>query len=230
MPLRDREQLKAAAAARALELVRPGMVIGLGSGSTAEHFIRGLGGLVAHGLDVRAVPTSRASAELAISLRIPTIADLVGPVDLAVDGADEIDPELRLIKGKGGAMTREKLVAASARRFVVIADDSKLVPRLGTTPLPVEVLPFLWRQTADRLELQAGASGRLRGDPTAPYITDSGNFIVDLVFKQPIADAEALDIGLKRTVGVVEHGLFVGMADMCIVAGDKGIQLMRAER
>lgn len=220
----DLEKLKAAAAARALEFVRPGMVIGLGSGSTAGYFIQGLGRLVSHGLDVRTVPTSRAAADLAISLQISTTEDVAGPIDLAVDGADEIDPELRLIKGRGGAMTREKLVAAAAHRFVVIADDSKLVQRLGTGPLPVEVLPFLWRQTAKRLEL-VGATWQLRGHPV-PYVTDNGNVILDLRFAEPIEAPEALDERLKQTLGVVEHGMFLGMADACVLACDDGVRVI----
>lgn len=221
----DGEKLKAAAAARALELVRPGMVIGLGSGSTAVYFIQGLGRLVSQGLDVKAVPTSRASADLAISLGVAITEDIAGPIDLAVDGADEIDPKLRLIKGRGGAMTREKLVAASARRFVIIADATKLVQQLGTGPLPVEVLPFLWRQTAKRLEL-VGATCQLRGEPTCPHLTDNGNVILDLRFARPIDVPEALDERLKQTIGVVEHGMFLGMANACVVAGDDGVRVI----
>jgi ribose 5-phosphate isomerase A len=221
----DREVLKAAAAARALELVRPGMVIGLGSGSTARYFVEGLGRLVSQGLDVTGVPTSPAIAELASSLGIVTTAELTTPVDLAVDGADEIDPDRRLIKGDGGALTREKLVASAARIFVVIADDSKLVQQLGRGPLPVEILSFLWRQTAERLE-RTGAAWRVRGTPAAPYITANGNMLLDLRFSQPIADPEALGAELKRTVGVVEHGLFLGMANGCILAGGGGLRLI----
>jgi ribose 5-phosphate isomerase A len=221
----DREALKAAAAARALELVRPGMVVGLGSGSTARYFVEGLGRLVRQGLDVKGVPTSRGTADLAHSLGITTIEELSVPIDLAVDGADEIDPERRLIKGRGGALTREKLVAAAARTFVVIADDSKLVRQLGRGPLPVEVLPFLWRQTAERLE-RTGATCRVRGEPTAPYITENGNMILDLCFPRPIAAPEALGARLERTVGVVEHGLFLGMANACVLAGGDGVRVM----
>jgi ribose 5-phosphate isomerase A len=133
-------------------------------------------------------------------------------------------------QGPGATGRGEKLVAAAPRQFVVIADDSTLVQQLGTGPLPVEALPFLWRQTAKRLEMQLGASSSLCGQPTAPYITDNGNVIVELVFPQPITDPDALDAQLKRTVGVVEHGLFLGMADMSIVVSDSGIKVLSSER
>src|SRR5205823_4489022 len=179
----------------------------------------GLGRLVAQGLDVQAVPSSRATADLATALGIPTTEDVAAPIDLAVDGADEIVPQLRLIKGRGGASTREKLVAAAARAFVVIADDSKLVPHLGRGLLPVEVLPFLWRHTARRLE-KLGARPQLRPGADAPFATDNGNLILDLSFPECIADPVALDAQLSQTVGVVGHGLFINMARACIIAGD----------
>src|SRR5436190_550241 len=150
--LRDREELKAAAADRALNEVQAGMIVGLGTGTTARYFIEGLGRRVALGLDVRVVASSRSSADLARSFGIRIVDELDAPIDLAVDGADEIDPSLQLVKGRGGALVREKLVAAAARRFVIIADGSKLVSKLGQGPLPVEILPFLWRQTKARLE------------------------------------------------------------------------------
>lgn len=221
----DRQAIKAAVAARALGLVKPGMVIGLGTGTTTQYFIEGLGRLVSLGLDVTGVPTSRATADLANSLGIATVDEISGPIDLAVDGADEIDPELRLIKGRGGALTREKLVAAAARKFIVIADHSKLVPRLGQGLLPVEVLPFLWVQTARRLELM-GASVRVRAGPRAPYITDNGNMILDLSFAEPIDDPEALATRLSKTIGVVEHGIFVKMAHACIIADGHEVRVL----
>src|SRR5207302_5836022 len=136
------DELKQAAAEKALELVRDGMLVGLGSGSTARYFTEGVGRLVADGMRVRGVPTSRATAALAAELGIPVVEDLVGAIDLAVDGADEVDPILGLIKGRGGALFREKLVAAAAKRFVAVVDESKVVDRLGRGVLPVEVLPF----------------------------------------------------------------------------------------
>src|SRR6266566_7917207 len=151
------DEQKQAAAEKALELVQDGMLLGLGSGSTSRYFTEGVGRLVSEGMKVRGVPTSRATAELAAQMGIPIVTELVGPIDLAVDGADEVDPSLNLIKGRGGALFREKLVAAAAKRFVVVVDESKLVKQLGVGVLPVEVLPFLWRKTAERL-IALGAS------------------------------------------------------------------------
>src|SRR6476646_7599464 len=155
------------------------MLLGLGSGSTAKYFTEGVGRLVADGMKLRAVPTSRATAELAAENGIPIVTELVGQIDLAVDGADEVDPALNLIKGRGGALFREKLVASAARRFVVVVDESKLVKRLGVGVLPCEVLPFLWRSTAERLTA-LGVSLVVRGGEETPYVTDNGNLILDL--------------------------------------------------
>jgi ribose 5-phosphate isomerase A len=219
------DDLKRAAAEKALELVRDGMLLGLGSGTTALYFTEGVGRLVADGMNVRAVPTSRATAELAAANGIPVVEDLVGQIDLAVDGADEVDPGLSLIKGRGGALFREKLVAAAARRFVVVVDESKMVERLGAGALPVEVLPFLWRITAERLaELCSGL--RLRGGEEKPYVTDNGNLILDLSFEDGISDATALAASLKAMTGVVEHGLFIGLAGECIVGGTDGVRVV----
>ncbi len=215
------EELKKAAAAKALELVKDGMLIGLGSGSTAMYFTEGVGRLVAEGMRLHGVPTSRATAELAAENGIPIVTELVGQIDLTVDGADEVDPALSLIKGRGGALFREKLVAAASKRYVVVVDESKVVKRLGEGVLPVEVLPFLWRTTAERL-IALGASLRVRGGEEVPYITDNGNVILDLTFDGGIKDAAALADALKKTTGVVEHGLFVGMTDTCIVGGQDG--------
>lgn len=221
----DTDSLKAAAAERALELVRPGMVIGLGSGSTARHFIAGLGRLVAGGVAITGVPTSRASAEQAAALRIPLRDRIEQPLDLAVDGADEIDPDRNLIKGRGGAMLREKLVAAAARRFVVIADETKLVTRLGQGPVPVEVSAFLWLQTARRLDGLA-TRWELRGGEDHPYVTDNGNLVVDLTFERGIADPAMLARTLDCTLGVMAHGVFLGMATACIIAGPSGCRVL----
>jgi ribose 5-phosphate isomerase A len=215
------EELKRAAAEKALELVQDGMLLGLGSGSTAKYFTEGVGRLVADGMKVRCVPTSRATAEMAAELGIPIVQDPVGPIDLAVDGADEVDPMLNLIKGRGGALFREKLVAEAARRFIVVVDESKLVRQLGAKELPVEVLPFLWRTTAERLTA-LGASLTVRGGEEAPYITDNGNLILNLLVEGGIKDAAALGKALKGTSGVVEHGLFVGLTDTLIVGGAEG--------
>lgn len=222
MPSPDREAQKRAAAQRALELVRPGMVVGIGTGTTARFFIEGLAGQ-----PVVVVPTSRQSAEVAQAAGLEVVDDPKDEIDLAVDGADEIDPELRLVKGHGGALFREKMVATAARRFVVIADESKLVDRLGRNFVPVEVAPFLWRQTAARLAA-TGASCALRGGEANPYLTDNGNLIVDLTFLNRIPDPEQTAAALKATTGVLDHGLFIGLARAAIVAGTAGLRVMGA--
>lgn len=215
------DPLKRVAAEKALELVQDGMLLGLGTGTTVRYFIQGLGRLVAGGMKVRGVPTSRATAEIAVELGIEILTEIVGPIDLAVDGADEVDPALNLIKGRGGAMFREKLVAAAAKRFVVVAEESKLVKQLGVGVLPVEVLPFLWRSTAERIAA-LGLSLTLRGGEEVPFTTDNGNLILDVKMEGGIRDPAALGRDLKKTLGVVEHGLFVGMTDTVIVAGADG--------
>ena len=217
----EQDALKRAAAEKALELVRDGMLLGLGSGSTARYFTEGVGRLVAEGMKIMAVPTSRDTAELAALHGIPIVTELVGQIDLAVDGADEVDQTLNLIKGRGGALFREKVVAAAAKRFVVVVDESKIVQRLGVGVLPVEVLPFLWRSTAERLASLA-TSLTVRGGEETPYITDNGNLILDLTIEGGIIDAPQLATVLKATIGVVEHGLFIGMTDTCIAAGPDG--------
>jgi ribose 5-phosphate isomerase A len=216
----DPDALKRAAASRALELVAPGMVLGIGTGTTTRYFIEGLSGL-----RVAAVATSLASAELARTAGIELLDDPRTQIDLAVDGADEIDPELRLVKGRGGALLREKLVALAARRFVVIADDTKLVDRLGRTYVPVEVAPFLWRQTAARLG-GVGASWTLRGGERQPYLTDNGNLLVDLSFPDGLAEPERTGAQLKAITGALEHGLFLGLAHGAIVAGPGGVRVL----
>ena len=221
----DQDSLKRAAAEKALELVRDGMLLGLGSGTTVRYFTEGVGRLVADGMRVRGVPTSRATAELAARHGIPVVEELVGQIDLAVDGADEVDPKLDLIKGRGGAHLREKLVATASKRFVVVVDGSKMVERLGVGVVPVEVSPFLWRSTAERLaRLCTGL--KVRGGEERPYITDNGNLVLDLAFADGIDDAAALAAELKSTVGVLEHGLFVGMTGSCIVADSAGPRVL----
>jgi ribose 5-phosphate isomerase A len=223
--LSQQDDFKRAAAEKALELVRDGMLLGLGSGSTVRYFTEGLGRLVADGMNVRGVPSSRATAALAAANGITVVEEIVGQIDLSVDGADEVDSSLSLIKGRGGALFREKLVAAASKRFVVVVDESKVVERLGAGVLPVEVLPFLWRTTAERL---AGlCSGlKVRGGEEEPYVTDNGNLILDLSFEAGIAEASALASSLKAVTGVVEHGLFIGLTDECIVAGPNGPRVL----
>jgi ribose 5-phosphate isomerase A len=201
------------------------MLVGLGSRTTASLFIRALGRRVATGLRIEALSSSEQSAKLAAASGIAVLREPDRPFDLVVDGADEIDPQLNLVKGLGGALFREKLVALGARRFVIVADDSKLVDRLGRGVVPVEVLPFLWRQTAARLSA-LGATWTLREDAGGPYVTDNGNHILHLAFAGGIADPQALATEIKGVTGVLEHGLFCGMASACIVAGADGVRIL----
>jgi ribose 5-phosphate isomerase A len=219
------EDYKRAAAEKALELVQDGMLVGLGTGSTSRYFTEGVGRLIGRGMKLRGVPTSRETAELAAESGIPVVTELVGSIDLAVDGADEVDPALNLIKGRGGALLREKLVARAARRFVVVVDESKLVRQLGAGVLPVEVLPFLWRTTAERIT-SIGLSLTVRGGEEVPFITDNGNIILDVTAEGGIKDAAQLGRELKQLTGVAEHGLFIGLTDTCIVAGPDGPRAM----
>jgi ribose 5-phosphate isomerase A len=158
---------------------------------------------------------------MAAELGIQIVTEIIGQIDLAVDGADEVDAALNLIKGRGGALAREKLVASVVKRFIVIVDESKLVKQLGVGTLPVEVLPFLWRSTADRL-IALGSSLTVRGGEEIPYVTDNGNLILDLMVEGGIKDPAGFGDAIKKTTGVVEHGLFIGMTDTLIVAGPDG--------
>ena len=221
--------LKRAAAERALSLVTNGMNLGLGTGSTAAHFVALLGERVRAGLRVSGVPTSEATQTQAQAAGIPlTTLDETPVLDLTVDGADEIDGELRLIKGGGGALLREKIVAAASRRMVVIADSTKRVERLGSFPLPVEVVPFGLEATRRAIVAActaAGAAGeaRLRSAANArPFLTDSGHLILDLSLGR-IEEPESLAAGLAAIPGVVEHGLFLGLASGAILAGREGL-------
>ncbi|MEA2644981.1 MAG: ribose 5-phosphate isomerase [Chloroflexota bacterium] len=214
-----------AAAERALEEVRDGMLLGLGTGSTAYHFINGVGRLVAAGMRLTAVATSQASADQAAALGVSLTTSIDRPIDLTVDGADEIDPHLSLVKGLGGALLREKVVAAASTRMVVIATVEKLVPHLGTrSPLPVEVLPLLWERTAATL-MGFGLRPALRAAgtaaETAPFISDNGNYILDCAFTPPV-DIAALAMSLDAVPGVLGHGLFIGLASLAVVAEPDG--------
>ena len=203
------------------------MLLGLGTGSTASLFIDLLGERVRAGLKVTAIATSRRSHEQAAALGIPLLDTLEKPLDVAVDGADEIDPQLNLLKGRGGALVREKLVAAAAHRFVVIADQSKLVDRLGVGVVPVEVLPFLWQQTALRLQGLAPMTWTLRGDAAAgPFVSDNGNLVLDLLLPDGVGDPVAFGAQIKALTGVVEHGIFAGLTRACLVAGPDGVRVL----
>ncbi|HEX2560162.1 ribose-5-phosphate isomerase RpiA [Phenylobacterium sp.] len=216
---------KRAAGYAAAELAEPGMVVGLGTGSTAAWFVRAL---AERRLDVRCVPTSQATADLGASLGLTIISlEDVTEVDLTVDGADEIGPGLALIKGGGAALLREKLVWEASRRCVVIADAAKQVPVLGAFPLPIEVVAFGHRSTALRIcdalaECDLGVAPRLRLKDSAPVRTDGGNLIYDAACGR-IEDPAALARALKSVTGVVDHGLFLDLADEALVGGPVGV-------
>lgn len=223
------DELRRLAAEAALIAVEPGMKLGLGTGRTAEHFIRLLAAKVRNGLDVVAIPTSERTAVLAQAegVRLATL-DEEPALDLTIDGADEIDASLRMIKGGGGALLREKIVAAASARMIVIVDAAKLVQVLGAYPLPIEVTPFGITATTRAIEGAAsglGLTGRvsLRHDGDRPFMTDGGHYILDAAFGR-IEDPEALADRLARIPGVVEHGLFIGLASAAIVAHASGIE------
>ncbi len=226
------EDLKTKAALRALEFVSDGMILGLGTGSTAAKFVDALGAKVASGLNVLCVPTSEATRLQAERLGIPlTTLDETPHLNLTVDGADEIDHQLRLIKGGGGALLREKIVATASDRMVVIADDRKLVETLGAFPLPVEVIRFGLAAT-HRLVAATAAEAGCQGDITLredksgkPFLTDEGHLILDCAFGR-IPEPEVLAFALNRVPGVVEHGPFLGVADLAIVATSGGLKLL----
>jgi len=226
------DELKRQAAAQALEHVRDGMKLGLGTGSTAKHFVELLGErIAATGLKVIGVPTSEATRALAESCGVPlTTLDAIDRLDLTVDGADECDADLNLIKGGGGALLREKIVAAASDRMIVIADDSKWVATLGRFPLPVEVIPFGLAATRRAIESVFATCGlscemavRQTGDGHA-FVTDGGHWIIDARLGQ-ISDAPRLAGLLGAIPGVVEHGLFIGLASIAMLAGSQGIRV-----
>lgn len=211
--MRDLDALKQMAADSAVAQVSSGMVVGLGTGSTAEFVLLALVRRIREGLRITGVPTSERTAARARELGIP-LTDLTGPIDIAIDGADEVERgTLNLIKGRGGALLREKIVAQASARFLVVADQSKLVDRLGAGPVPVEVVPFGWQATARRIGVEFH-----RRD----FVTDSGNYILDCAFSPTLAN------GLDRIAGVVEHGLFIGLATEVHVGTSSGVELLTA--
>ena len=221
---------KRAAAARAVEFVRPGMRLGLGTGSTARHFVELVGERVRAGLDIVAVPTSQATQADAERCGIPlTTLDETPELDLTVDGADEIAPDLSLIKGGGGALLREKIVAAASARMIVIADETKWVATLGRFPLPIEVAPFGLKATWRAIEKAIGAilgpkTLMLRqGKDGHAFVTDGGHCIIDAALDR-IDDPKAIAHALSGVPGVMEHGLFIGLAQMAILAGPDGVR------
>jgi ribose 5-phosphate isomerase A len=217
----DLSSYKRLAAESAVSQVTSGMIVGLGTGTTGEFALLALARRIREGLRITGVPTSEHTAARARDLGIP-LTELTGPIDIDIDGADEVTRgTLHLIKGRGGALTREKIVAQASTRFLVVVDQTKLVSVLGAKPLPIEVVPFGWQATARRIQ-DLGAKTERRD-----FITDGGNYILDCAFG-PIQSPETLAGNLDRIVGVVEHGLFIGMATEVHVGTSSGVQILRA--
>ncbi|WP_119388918.1 ribose-5-phosphate isomerase RpiA [Taklimakanibacter lacteus] len=228
------DDLKKAAALAAIAHISSGMKLGLGTGSTAKHFVDAVGEKVKEGWDLVCVPTSEATRKQAegLGIRLTTL-DETPVLDVTVDGADELDSDLRLIKGGGGALLREKIVASSSRKMIVIADDSKKVATLGKFPLPVEVVPFGLKATGVKIEQAFAWSGNkgpitLRMRDGKPYVTDNGNVILDCALGR-IENVEKLAAALSSIPGVVDHGLFIGMASLALIATAHGIQELRRQ-
>lgn len=224
------DQQKAQAAQKAVEYIQDGQILGLGTGSTVHHFLTALGKRVQDGLAVRGVPTSQATATYATQLGIPLLGnDEPWDIDIAIDGADQVDPTLNLIKGGGGALLREKIVARAARQFIVIVDEAKQRPHLGLPfPLPVEILSFGWRTTQQHLEKMGWVAPR-REKAGQPFLTDNGHFIVDVQIPS-IDDPAAFEMALLQLPGVVECGLFVQMASLVITGSNEGIRLSQSSK
>ncbi|KAK8582960.1 hypothetical protein V6N13_069726 [Hibiscus sabdariffa] len=228
------DELKKIAAYKAVEFVESGMVLGLGTGSTAKHAVDRIGELLRLGKlkNIVGIPTSKKTQEQALSLGIPlSDLDTHPTVDLAIDGADEVDPHLNLVKGRGGSLLREKMVEGACKKFVCIVDESKLVNHLGGSGLamPVEIVPFCWKFTARKLQNtleNSGCVAKLRnGAEGEPFVTDNGNYIVDLYLQKNIGDLRVASDAILRIAGVVEHGMFLDMATTVIVAGELGITI-----
>lgn len=216
--------LKQIAGEYATTFVKDGMKIGLGTGSTAYWTIQKLGQRVKEGLSIQAVPTSKETEALAQQLNIPLISlNDVQSLDLTIDGADEIDSNLQLIKGGGGALLREKIVASSSKELIIIVDESKVVTRLGTFPLPIEIIPFAWKQTESKIQ-SLGCQTTLRLKNNETFITDNNNMIIDCIFPNHIPTPSDLHKRLKMITGVVETGLFVNMTSKAIIGTKNGIQ------
>ncbi|KAH6763083.1 ribose-5-phosphate isomerase 2 [Perilla frutescens var. hirtella] len=233
-PPLTQDDLKKIAAYKAVEHVRSGMVLGLGTGSTAKHAVDRIAELMKQGKlnDIVGIATSMKTHEQAISLGIPlSDLDTHPVVDLAIDGADEVDPDLNLVKGRGGSLLREKMVESVTKKFIVIVDESKLVSHIGGSGLamPVEVIPFCWNHSLSRLVAlfaYAGCVGKLRrcgGDGGEAYVSDNGNYIIDLYFERDFGDLNEASDKILRLPGIVEHGMFIGLASSVIVAGVNGV-------
>lgn len=229
----SQDELKQQAAWKAVEYVKSGMVVGLGTGSTAAFAVDRIGQLLKEGKlkDIVGVPTSIRTYEQAKGLGIPLATlDEQPKLDVAIDGADEVDPNLDVVKGRGGALLREKMVEMASAKFVCIVDDTKLVEGLGGSKLamPVEIVQFCHKYTLSRLQALpqvAGCEAKLRMEGDKPYVTDNSNYIVDLYFQTPIKDAKAASKAILDLEGVVDHGLFLDMVDVCIIAGGNGVEV-----
>jgi len=222
---------KKAAALQAVEYLRDGMVVGLGTGSTAKHMVIALGEKVRAGMQLRGVPTSQETAVLARQSGITVIdTDNRWEIDVAIDGADQVDPGFNLVKGGGGALLKEKIVAASAKLFIVLVDQTKQVPVLGGSfPLPIEVIPFGWGSTAREIEALTKSRVVLRQRNGAPFKTEAGNLIVDVHLAR-IDRPRDLEIALNQIPGIVETGLFVGRTDILIVGRPQGVETLHASK
>jgi ribose 5-phosphate isomerase A len=226
----EREDLKKQAGEKAVEYIKEGMIVGLGTGSTVEYSIKKLGKLVRDGLKIKGIPTSIRTQRIAKEEKIPLTTLEENPViDLTIDGADEVDSDLNLIKGGGGALVREKIIAYNSKKVIIVIDDSKIVKALGIDfPLPVEVVRFGWTSTKKTLE-DIGCNVELRRVmENEPFITDNSNYILDCEFER-IVEPEQLEININNIPGVVENGLFIGLVDEVIVGGKQGISTLNKE-
>lgn len=231
--MNEQERLKRQAAERAVEFVESGMVLGLGTGSTARHVLELLSERLRAGelRNLVGVPTSRATERHALELGFPLATlDEEPRIDLTLDGADEVDPELRLIKGLGGALLWEKIVASASERVVIVVDEGKLVEELGAkAPLPVEVVPFGWTTHLGYLDLLGARATLRRNAAGEPFVTDGGHYLLDCQFEDGILEPERVERELRQRVGVVETGLFLDLADNVVVGGPNGIRVLGGE-
>ncbi|KIL50931.1 ribose-5-phosphate isomerase RpiA [Jeotgalibacillus campisalis] len=227
--MKAEDRYKQMAGEKAASFVQEGMIVGLGSGSTMYWMVRKLGEMVQKGLTIAGIPTSLQTEKWAKEFGVPLTSFAQNPdIDLAIDGADEIDPEFRLIKGGGGSLVREKVVAAAAKQFIIAADESKVVSVLGHFPLPVEIVPFGFEATALQLG-KLGCDPQVRTKGNEKFVTDNGNFILDCSFSR-IEDPVSLHHKIKMLTGVVETGLFLNMADVVIIGDQRGAQRMNMRR
>jgi ribose 5-phosphate isomerase A len=227
----EREELKKLAGEKAVEQIKDEMIVGLGTGSTVEYTLRKLGELVRNGLKIQAIPTSIQTKRIAQEEKIPlTTIEEHPEIDITIDGADEVDSFLNLIKGGGGALTREKIIAFNSKKLIIIVDDSKVVKALGIDfPLPVEVVKFGWTATKKTLESLDCEVVRREVMPGEPFITDNGNYILDCDFEY-IKEPEQMEIAINNIPGVVENGLFINLAHQVIVGGKQGIVTLDKEK